>query len=108
MQRIQSFSLRGIDALPVEIECDERPRREGSNDGGPRTTVVGLPDASVRESHQRVRAALAACRFPRRDGPGLAIYFWSNAVKKLAFYIRHMLAIWRYERRNGKFGKTPF
>ena len=68
MQRIQSFSLRGIDALPVEIECDERPRREGSNDGGPRTTVVGLPDASVRESHQRVRAALAACRFPSPRG----------------------------------------
>ena len=68
MQRIQSFSLRGIDAVPVEIECDERPRREGSNDGGPRTTVVGLPDASIRESHQRVRAALSACRFPSPRG----------------------------------------
>ena len=69
MQRIQSFALRGIDALPVEIECDERARRqEGPNDGGPRTHVVGLPDASVRESHQRVRAALASCRFPHPRG----------------------------------------
>jgi magnesium chelatase family protein len=70
MQRIQSFALRGIDALPVEIECDERPRRQGNgpNDPGPRTTVVGLPDTSVRESCQRVRASLAACGFPHPRG----------------------------------------
>lgn len=69
MQRIQSFALRGIDALPVEIECHERPRRpEGPSDPGPRTHVVGLPDASVRESHQRVRTALANCRYPHPRG----------------------------------------
>jgi magnesium chelatase family protein len=68
MQRIQSFSLRGIEAVPVEIECDERPRREGAQDTGPRTFIVGLPDASVRESHQRVRAALSSCRLPHPRG----------------------------------------
>jgi len=70
MQRIQSFALRGIDALPVEIECDERPvrQRDGHAEAGPRTHVVGLPDASVRESHQRVRAAMASCRFPTPRG----------------------------------------
>ena len=68
MQRIQSFSLRGIDAVPVEIECDERPRRDGAADTGPRTVIVGLPDASVRESHQRVRAALSSSRLPHPRG----------------------------------------
>ena len=29
-------------------------------------------------------------------------------MKKLAFYLRHMLAIWRYERKHGKFGTPPF
>jgi magnesium chelatase family protein len=67
MQRVQSFALRGIDALPVEIECDERSQPEKSPDSADRQqrmVVVGLPDASVRESCQRVRAALAACRLP--------------------------------------------
>jgi len=69
MQRIQSFALRGIDALSVEIECDERPRRgDAPQDPGPRTYIVGLPDASVRESHQRVRAALSASRLPHPRG----------------------------------------
>ncbi|MEY5033214.1 MAG: hypothetical protein RL354_2245, partial [Planctomycetota bacterium] len=35
---------------------------------GPRTYIVGLPDASVRESHQRVRAALSASRLPHPRG----------------------------------------
>lgn len=72
MQRILSFALKGIDALPVEIESDERfqPEKEGesSERSAPRMVVVGLPDASVRESCQRVRAALAACRFPSPRG----------------------------------------
>lgn len=69
MQRVQSFALRGIDALSVEIECDERPRRgDAPQDPGPRTFIVGLPDASVRESHQRVRAALSASRLPHPRG----------------------------------------
>ena len=68
MQRIQSFALRGIEAVAVEIECDERPRRDGSHDQQARTHIVGLPDASVRESHQRVRAALSSCGFPHPRG----------------------------------------
>ena len=72
MQRIQSFALRGIDALPVEIESDERfpPQREGESPDKPqpRMVVVGLPDTSVRESCQRVRAALAASRLPCPKG----------------------------------------
>ncbi|MDI9410558.1 MAG: magnesium chelatase domain-containing protein, partial [Bacteroidia bacterium] len=49
-----SFVLRGLDALAVEVEVTVASR------GLPHTTIVGLPDAAVRESIQRVRSALAA------------------------------------------------
>lgn len=29
-------------------------------------------------------------------------------MKSILFHIRHMLAIWKYERKNGKFGKPEF
>jgi len=56
-----SFVLRGLDALAVEVEVTVASR------GLPHTTIVGLPDAAVRESIQRVRSALAAigCDMPR-------------------------------------------
>lgn len=49
--RIVSFALRGVEAVPVAVEVDVAP-------GIPFFEVVGLPDASVRESRERVRAAL--------------------------------------------------
>lgn len=49
--RILSFALRGVEAVPVAVEVDVSP-------GIPFFEVVGLPDASVRESRERVRAAL--------------------------------------------------
>jgi magnesium chelatase family protein len=52
LARVTSFVLRGIDALACEVEADLDPR------GMPRTTIVGLPDAAVRESIERVRTAL--------------------------------------------------
>ncbi len=61
ISRVHSFILEGIDAVPCEIEADYRE----SDD--PRTMIVGLPDASVRESQQRVRAAIrnSGYWFPR-------------------------------------------
>lgn len=44
--------LQGIEALPCEVEVDF------AGSGLPRTTIVGLPDAAVRESADRVRTAL--------------------------------------------------
>jgi magnesium chelatase family protein len=41
----------GIEAHPVRVEIDTRP-------GLPQTHLVGLPDASVRESKERVRSAI--------------------------------------------------
>ena len=54
LSRIESFVLRGVDAVRCEIEVDLSPS------GLPAApTVVGLPDAAVRESAQRVRTAIA-------------------------------------------------
>jgi len=52
ISRIHSFVLQGIEALPCEVEVDF------AGTGLPRTTIVGLPDAAVRESADRVRTAL--------------------------------------------------
>lgn len=70
MQRIQSFALRGIDALPVEIECDERftDRADDRESSASTISIVGLPDASVRESVHRVRAAIWNSELPTPRG----------------------------------------
>jgi magnesium chelatase family protein len=49
-----SFLLRGIDALPCEVEV------RASGHGLPGIMVVGLPDATVRESIERVRQSISA------------------------------------------------
>lgn len=67
MQRFLSFALRGIDAVPIEIECDERTEEDDSSDAGT-ISLVGLPDASVRESVQRVRSALWNSELPTPRG----------------------------------------
>src|SRR3990172_1854953 len=53
---LHSRSLAGADAPPVTVEV-----HLGS--GLPCFTIVGLPEAEVKESRERVRAALAHCRF---------------------------------------------
>lgn len=48
---LRSFGLSGIDAYPVLVEVDVSTAM-------PSFEVVGLPDAAVKESRDRVRAAL--------------------------------------------------
>jgi len=75
----QTFTLDGIAARPVRVEVDVHR-------GLPAFSVVGLPDAAVREARERVRAAIANCGFDfplrrivanlapaslRKAGPGL-------------------------------------
>lgn len=50
---IQSAALQGIDALPVEIEVNT------GETGEPKLILVGLPDAAVKESQDRVFSALS-------------------------------------------------
>ncbi len=57
LSRIWSCSTLGIDALPVEIETN-------AIGGLPKFTVVGLPDSAVRESLDRVLAALRNSGLP--------------------------------------------
>jgi magnesium chelatase family protein len=61
ISRVHSFVLQGIDAISCEIEVDLSPS------GLPKTTIVGLPDAAVKESSERVRTAVlnSGFRFPQ-------------------------------------------
>ena len=56
---VRSLGLTGIRGSEVTVECF-------LSGGLPAFDVVGLPDAAVRESRERVRAAIKACgaRFP--------------------------------------------
>ena len=52
LSKVLSASIIGIDAFAVEVEVDITSR------GLPHFSMVGLPDAAVKESRDRVRAAL--------------------------------------------------
>src|SRR5208282_790075 len=52
-----SAAVFGIEAYLVEVEVDGGPGESGV------FNVVGLPDNAVRESRERVRAALRNCGF---------------------------------------------
>jgi magnesium chelatase family protein len=55
--KTMSASVFGIDADLIEIEVDLTPRiNDGSQE--PPVTVVGLPDLAVRESRERIKAAI--------------------------------------------------
>jgi magnesium chelatase family protein len=77
----QTFTLDGISARPVRVEVEVHR-------GLPAFSVVGLPDAAVREARERVRAAMANCGFEfplrrivanlapaslRKAGPGMGL-----------------------------------
>ena len=57
---LRSAAVFGVDAYPVSVEVDVAF-------GFPHFTMVGLPDATVRESRDRVRAAIrnSGFEFPR-------------------------------------------
>jgi magnesium chelatase family protein len=54
--RVFSGALSGVDAYRVEVEVD-------CSGGIGQIHIVGLPDASVKESQERVRSAIKACDF---------------------------------------------
>ena len=59
LAKLKTFSLLGIDALPVEVEVDVSPS------GLPKTVLVGLPEAAVKESTHRVERAIVNSGFQR-------------------------------------------
>ncbi len=56
-----SAAVFGIDAYVVNVEVDLTPRAGDSL--SPSFTMVGLPDTAVRESRERIRAAINNCGF---------------------------------------------
>jgi magnesium chelatase family protein len=58
LAQVHSFVLQGIDPLLCEVEVDI------ADEGLPKTTIVGLPDAAVKESVERVRSAVTNSGFP--------------------------------------------
>jgi magnesium chelatase family protein len=56
---LHTFSLLGIDAVPVEVEVDVSPGAL------PKTVLVGLPEAAVKESTHRVERAMVNSGFVR-------------------------------------------
>ena len=61
LARVYSCAVIGLDGVIVEVEVD-------SGDGLPGMAIVGLPDAAVQESRERVQMAVknAGQSFPRR------------------------------------------
>ncbi len=59
LAKLNTFSLLGIEASPVEVEVDVSPS------GLPKVVLVGLPEAAVRESTHRVERAIVNSGFQR-------------------------------------------
>ena len=61
LARIFSCAVIGLDGVVVEVEVD-------ASRGMPHITIVGLPDAAVQESRERVQAAIknSGLEFPRK------------------------------------------
>ncbi|MBV9195068.1 MAG: YifB family Mg chelatase-like AAA ATPase [Solirubrobacterales bacterium] len=61
LARIATFAIDGIDPRPVWVEVDIRA-------GLPTFTIVGLADAAVRESRERIRSAIlnSGFEFPQK------------------------------------------
>lgn len=59
--KLNSYSINGIEAIPIEVEID-------INDGLPGFDIVGLPDSSVKEARERVKSAIknSGFKFPVR------------------------------------------
>ena len=59
LARVRSATLSGVEAATIFVEVDVTP-------GLPSFSTVGLPEATVRESRDRVRAAIrnAGLEFP--------------------------------------------
>ncbi len=60
--KLYSAALQGVEAREVEVEVNARRSEK------PRTIIVGLPDAAVRESAERVHSALSSSALRKEDG----------------------------------------
>jgi len=61
LAKLRTFSLVGIEAVPVDVEVDV------SAGALPKTILVGLPEAAVKESTHRVERAIVNSGYQRPD-----------------------------------------
>ena len=61
-----SAALTGIEAIPLEVEVHASGRGEQDI-----VSIVGLPDAAVKESRERIRSALYSCGYEHPAGATL-------------------------------------
>ncbi|MEO1616004.1 MAG: YifB family Mg chelatase-like AAA ATPase [Planctomycetota bacterium] len=59
LARLKTFTLLGIEAMPVDVEVDISPAAM------PKTILVGLPDTAVKESTHRVERAIVNSGYTR-------------------------------------------
>src|SRR5262249_12274252 len=81
LAKVLSSTLLGVDAWIIEVEVDLA-------NGLPTFTTVGLPDASIRESRDRVKAAMVNSGFPfppKRITVNLAQRHYPNKGTPLTF-----------------------
>ncbi|PQO41846.1 magnesium chelatase [Blastopirellula marina] len=57
LAQLRTYSMAGIDAIPVEVEVDVSPTAL------PKTVLVGLPEAAVKESVHRIERAIVNSGF---------------------------------------------
>jgi magnesium chelatase family protein len=62
LAKLNTFALVGIDAVPVEVEVDN------SYASMPKTVLVGLAEASVRESIHRIERSLCNLGYQLPEG----------------------------------------
>ena len=61
LAKVQSAAVIGIDSYPIEIEVN-------ASWGQPAVIIVGLPDAAVKESRDRVKTAIENSGFKHAMG----------------------------------------
>lgn len=71
---VRSATLRGVEAIPVDVEVS-------IGSGLPGFAIVGMADASVQESRERVRAAIKACGFSMPSSK-IVVNLAPSALKK--------------------------
>jgi len=74
--KAQSAAVFGIEAYLVEVEVDVGSAKMGD------FIVVGLPDAAVKESRERIKAALNNCGFEFPSPRGVTINLAPADVRK--------------------------
>jgi magnesium chelatase family protein len=74
--KAQSAAVFGIEAYLVEVEVDVGSAKMGD------FIVVGLPDAAVKESRERIKAALNNCGFEFPSPQGVTINLAPADVRK--------------------------